>query len=126
MLVPAAAHLAASPLSLYAALLADPDRRARRGELHIMKLFIKAIAFSAIAALAACGGSDAGDNIEAAADNQAEALESEAANISEAAEEATGNAAESLENQAAALENQAEATRAAGDNAADNATGNGQ
>jgi ElaB/YqjD/DUF883 family membrane-anchored ribosome-binding protein len=90
-----------------------------------MKLVIKAIAISAIAALAACGGgSDAGDNIEAAADNQAEALESEAANISEAADNATGNVADSLENQAAALETQAENVQQAGENAADAADSN--
>ena len=77
-----------------------------------MKLFSLALAVSAFAALAACGG-EADDapteSVEAAADNQSEALEQEAANLSAQADSASGNVAETLENQAAALEEQAEA-----------------
>jgi outer membrane murein-binding lipoprotein Lpp len=43
-----------------------------------MKLIIKAAAVSGFLALAACGGTEKGDNMEAAADNQAAALENEA------------------------------------------------
>jgi hypothetical protein len=62
-----------------------------------------------LAALAACNSSpteQAADNVEAAAENQADALEDAADNASTEAGEA-------------ALENQADATRAVGDNQAE-------
>jgi hypothetical protein len=86
----------------------------------MMKLLSKAIALSAFAALAACGGgSDKADNVEAAAENQSDALEMEADNLTAEADNATGGVADSLENQAAALDNQAAATEQRGENQAE-------
>src|SRR3546814_4204300 len=83
-----------------------------------MKFVSKAIALSAFAALAACGGGgdDAAENIEASADNQADMLEMEAENLMDQADNATGAAEMTLENQADALENQADAVEDAGEN----------
>ena len=53
-----------------------------------MKLIIKAAAVSGLIALAACGGTEKGDNMEAAADNQAAALENQADNVEAAGENA--------------------------------------
>jgi len=60
-----------------------------------MKLIIKAAAFSALLALAACGdgGNEAAQNVEAASDNQAAALENQADALEDQADNATGNAA---------------------------------
>ena len=61
-----------------------------------MKIVAKALAIGALTALTACGGSEAGDNAQAAAENQAEALENQAGAQEEQADNATGNTAESL------------------------------
>src|SRR3546814_17631853 len=75
-----------------------------------MKFVSKAIALSAFAALAACGGGgdDAAENIEASADNQAAMLEMEAENLMAQADNATGAAEMTLDNQADAPENPAD------------------
>lgn len=91
-----------------------------------MRLSSKFIALAGFAAIAACGGNEAGDQVEASADNQADMLENRAAGLEQQADNTTGAAADTLENQAAALENQAEATREAGQNQAEAVERNSQ
>jgi UDP-N-acetylmuramyl tripeptide synthase len=74
-----------------------------------MKFLVKAVAGASLLALAACGGNaddKAADNVEAAAENQADALE-------EAADNATN---ETMED---SLEQQADKVREAGEDKAD-------
>lgn len=83
-----------------------------------MKLILTAAAVAGSLALVACGGNDSAaenkaDNMEASADNRADALENQADNVEAAAD-----------NRADALENRADAVRDNAAAAADNMTEN--
>ena len=73
-----------------------------------MKIVSKALAIAAFAALAACGGNDAADNVVENAENTAESLENQADAL-----------VEDAENQADALENSADNVVEAAENEAD-------
>lgn len=84
------------------------------------KKFLIAAAMLGALPLAACGDkSPAAENVEAAAENQADVLEANAADIRSDASN-VGEAIEATaENKADAVENRADAVRAAGENKAD-------
>ena len=73
-----------------------------------MRMIVKGAMVAGLMALGACNSSEserAADNVEAVADNQADALEAQADNVEAVAE----NKADALENKADAIEEKAEA-----------------
>jgi hypothetical protein len=91
--------------------------RNKRGGFPIMRI-PKYLAPAALAALAACNSGPA-DNVQARAENAADAIERRAGELEAEAANTTGLEAQTLENQQRLLENEAGEIRNAADNRAE-------